>query len=387
MSQPRPIDRQAWIRIARLSGLVSLAALGLSACASLGPSSLADAGGGGQGPSARSGLHGVDKPYEVDGRWYYPHAQPDYDVVGLASWYGAQFHNHHTADGEIFDQWGLSAAHKTLPLPCIVEVTNLENGKRMRLRVNDRGPFVDERVIDVSRAAAESLGFRERGVTRVRVRYVGPAPALPTVLYARNDQAAPSSPAARGGYVARDEIEQVPAAPARSADDADDAQPAAPTLPPPSPLTPATMPAAAPQPLYAEADDQAAPPPSGPVGYAAPATPVQPSAAPPMTYAEAEPQLGMPPPAAPVTPAPVAAPPASAYAVQAAAFASYDNAQRAASRLAQAGAASIRTTTNSQGQILYRVVVAGYPDADAAEAGRARIAAAGFGDARVIAPF
>jgi rare lipoprotein A len=124
------------------------------------------------------GLHGTDKPYEINGRWYYPKVQPDYDQIGLASWYGAAEHNRRTADGEVFDQYGLSAAHKTLPLPSIVEVTNLANGRRIRVRLNDRGPFIDGRLIDLSRGAAEQLGFDRQGVARVRVRYISPAPPL-----------------------------------------------------------------------------------------------------------------------------------------------------------------------------------------------------------------
>ncbi len=120
-------------------------------------------------------VSGTMRPYKVNGRWYTPKAQPDYEEVGLASWYGTIHHGRPTATGEIFDEWRISAAHKTLPLPSIVQVTNLENGKSIRVRVNDRGPFVDGRIIDLSRAAADELGFEKKGVTRVRVRYIGPA--------------------------------------------------------------------------------------------------------------------------------------------------------------------------------------------------------------------
>ncbi len=115
------------------------------------------------------------KPYQVKGIWYYPKEDPRYDEVGIASWYGDQFHNHQTSDGEIFDMWIPSAAHKTLPIPCIVSVTNLDNGKTIKVRVNDRGPFVSGRIIDLSKAAATELGFMQKGTARVRVRYIGPA--------------------------------------------------------------------------------------------------------------------------------------------------------------------------------------------------------------------
>ena len=122
------------------------------------------------------GRYKVGNPYQVDGRWYVPAEQPDYDEVGMASWYGDAFHAKATANGELFDMTAMTAAHKTLPLPSIVEVTHLGNGRRIRVRVNDRGPFVDGRIIDLSRAAAGELGFAGQGLARVRVRYIGPAP-------------------------------------------------------------------------------------------------------------------------------------------------------------------------------------------------------------------
>jgi rare lipoprotein A len=115
-------------------------------------------------------------PYRVNGVLYQPHPQPHYDEVGVATWYGAQYHHHMTSDGEVFDMDKPSAAHTTLPLPSIVEVINLENGRRIRVRVNDRGPFVRGRILDLSREGAKELGFYEKGSARVRVRYVGPAP-------------------------------------------------------------------------------------------------------------------------------------------------------------------------------------------------------------------
>ena len=118
---------------------------------------------------------GTMRPYQVGGTWYRPAYQPHYDEKGLATWYGPQAHYHTTANGERFDERVASAAHKTLPLPCIVEVTNLDNGRRARLRVNDRGPFVAGRILDVSRRGADELGFK--GVAHVRVRDLGPAPA------------------------------------------------------------------------------------------------------------------------------------------------------------------------------------------------------------------
>ena len=115
-------------------------------------------------------------PYEVDGKWYVPAHEPDYDEVGLASWYGPTFHGKASASGEVFDEMALTAAHPTLPIPSMVRVTNLANGRSAVLRLNDRGPFVDDRIIDLSKGAAMALDMKEKGVVQVRVQYEGPAP-------------------------------------------------------------------------------------------------------------------------------------------------------------------------------------------------------------------
>jgi rare lipoprotein A (peptidoglycan hydrolase) len=121
------------------------------------------------------GRYTVGAPYRVAGRLYVPADQPSYDEVGVASWYGEAFDGRATANGERFDMYSASAAHTTLPLPSIVEVTNLENGRSIRVRLNDRGPFKAGRIIDLSKAAARRLGYVEKGLARVRVRYIGPA--------------------------------------------------------------------------------------------------------------------------------------------------------------------------------------------------------------------
>jgi rare lipoprotein A len=122
------------------------------------------------------GSYKLGDPYQIDGQWHTPGEDPGYDRVGTASYYAADFHGRRTANGEIFDMSALSAAHPTLPLPSLVYVTNMENGRTLLLRVNDRGPYVNNRVIDVSRAAARYLGFETRGTARVRARYAGRAP-------------------------------------------------------------------------------------------------------------------------------------------------------------------------------------------------------------------
>jgi rare lipoprotein A len=122
------------------------------------------------------GVYRVGSPYMVGGRVYVPHDDPNYNAVGLASWYGDDFHGRQTANGEIFDVNSISAAHPTLPLPSYVRVTNLSNGHSLIVRVNDRGPYHGDRIIDVSMRAAHLLGFTNRGVAWVRVQYVGRAP-------------------------------------------------------------------------------------------------------------------------------------------------------------------------------------------------------------------
>ncbi|CAL1691782.1 Endolytic peptidoglycan transglycosylase RlpA [Brevundimonas subvibrioides] len=183
-------------RLLAIAGAMS----GLAACAS--------AGGGGPAGTGRAAIpvvtdpapivSGTMRPYQIRGRWYRPEEQPGYDQVGMASWYGDQFNGRPTSTGERFDMHALTAAHKTLPLPGLVEVTNLANGRTVVLRVNDRGPFVDDRIIDLSRGAAEALDMLQRGVGEVRVRYLGRAPrvgggAVLQYAQARPERAVPVS--------------------------------------------------------------------------------------------------------------------------------------------------------------------------------------------------
>jgi rare lipoprotein A len=122
------------------------------------------------------GTYRVGKPYTVAGRVYVPEEDVNYQQEGLASWYGDDFHGRLTANGEVFDMGSLTAAHPTLPMPCYARVTNLANGKSLIVRVNDRGPYHGNRLIDVSNKAAELLEFKGIGIARVRVEYVGRAP-------------------------------------------------------------------------------------------------------------------------------------------------------------------------------------------------------------------
>ncbi|AIB11694.1 lipoprotein [Azospirillum argentinense] len=147
-----------------LRGAVVLAgALTLAACASAPPA-----------PSSsglpRSGVYKVGKPYQVNGVWYYPAEDYSYSETGIASWYGPGFHQKVTANGEVYDQNELTAAHKTLPMPSLVRVTNLDNGRSLVVRINDRGPYANGRIIDMSRRGAQLLGFEGTGTAKVRVQ-------------------------------------------------------------------------------------------------------------------------------------------------------------------------------------------------------------------------
>jgi rare lipoprotein A len=122
------------------------------------------------------GYYHVGEPYRINGHTYYPAENPSYRAEGVASWYGPDFHGRLTANGEIFDMHAISAAHPTLPIPSYARVTNLDNGRSMIVRVNDRGPYARSRLIDVSIGAAKALGFYGDGLAHVRVEYVGRAP-------------------------------------------------------------------------------------------------------------------------------------------------------------------------------------------------------------------
>lgn len=122
------------------------------------------------------GVYKVGKPYKVAGKWYYPREDTKYDEVGVASWYGDDFHGRQTANGEIYDMHALSAAHPTLPLPTYARVTNLSNGRSVVVRVNDRGPYAHDRLIDLSAQTAKVLDMRHHGLAKVRVQYIGRAP-------------------------------------------------------------------------------------------------------------------------------------------------------------------------------------------------------------------
>ncbi|HWE73909.1 MAG TPA: septal ring lytic transglycosylase RlpA family protein [Stellaceae bacterium] len=194
----------------RLACFAALA-LSLAACggAPSGPSENVPPGGG-------KGIYKIGQPYQIDGTWYYPAEDWNYEETGIASWYGEQFHGKYTANGEVFNLNELTAAHRTLPMPTVVRVTNLDNGRSIEVRVNDRGPYARGRIIDMSRRAAQLLGFEGQGTAKVRVQIDVPASIQVASLAGRRGTepalaaAAPAPQAAPVGAVA---AEPLPAPP------------------------------------------------------------------------------------------------------------------------------------------------------------------------------
>ncbi|MFC7332019.1 septal ring lytic transglycosylase RlpA family protein [Rhodocista pekingensis] len=139
----------------------------LSACATRAPAPPPAQSGPAVVPG---GTYKVGDPYQIDGVWYYPAVDYTYNQTGIASWYGPGFHTRATANGENYNENELTAAHQTLPMPSLVRVTNLENGRSIVVRINDRGPFVPGRIIDMSRRGAQLLGFEQQGTAKVRVQ-------------------------------------------------------------------------------------------------------------------------------------------------------------------------------------------------------------------------
>ncbi|HEY3694817.1 septal ring lytic transglycosylase RlpA family protein [Phenylobacterium sp.] len=344
-----------------------LAGVALSACATVHPtlSNRLPTGAAGQAsqgtqPAGKGGVYKVGNPYQVGGIWYVPKEDPAYDHTGVASWYGDEFHMKATANGETFDMHAISAAHTTLPMPSLVEVTNLDNGRKLVVRVNDRGPFVGDRIIDLSREAARQLGYDQKGLANVRVRYLGSAP-LGVGEGTRYAAAGPARPVAPQAAVPAP-IAVVAARP----------------LAPPAPVGAQSLPPAAAAParyetssasVYGRTGETYAP--TAMPGYA---PPVQPAYRP--TYsAQADSPAGRP------------APAGGAYRVQAGAYSNPDAAQRVASQLASAGPATVEPVSREDGATLYRVMLQASNDEAEAWALRDRVAASGYADARVIRPF
>jgi rare lipoprotein A len=303
-------------------------------------------------PEATSrGVYKVGNPYQIDGVWYYPAEDYNYDETGIASWYGPGFHQKFTANGEIFDQNDLTAAHRTLPMPCFVRVTNLDNGRSIVLRVNDRGPYARGRILDVSRRGAQLLGYEGGGTARVRVQ----------ILAQESRDLADAM--RRGGPVMTAQAGLPPpaAAPRETVS-------SAPLAPPPGPAQ--TLPPSAP----------AAPPPA--VVAAPPA-----AAPPPVEPPPAETEVAVAPLAAPV-PDPTGQvrqvpPKRTSIYVQAGAFANRDNAVRLSNQLKSFGPSAVSPVTVA-GQQLYRVRLGPLGSVEEGDRTLDLVVSAGHPEARLI---
>lgn len=289
----------------------------------------------------------VGPPYQANGRWYVPTPEPGYSQTGTASWYGPGFHGQASASGETYDQNAMTAAMPTLPIPSLVQVTNLANGREVILRVSDRGPFVGDRIIDVSRRAAEVLGFDQTGTARVHVRYLGPAPRH----YAENGQAAPMQVAA-------------------------------------APMAPLTIAAGAPV-SYARSAPQVArvdgpiplfPQPGGTTETASAAPSLSetraPTTQPPVqtvAWTQSQPQ--------PLSA--TAAAPLNSYVVQVGAFSDPATAHRIEAAVQSAGSVSVDSRATASGATLYRVRLGPYSSREEADAARRAVANLGFAEAIV----
>jgi rare lipoprotein A len=296
------------------------------------------------------GYYKIGTPYQVEGAWYYPGVDYGYDETGIASWYGPDFHGKFTANGELYDMNDLTAAHPTLPLPSVVRVTNLENGRSIVVRVNDRGPYVRGRIIDLSRRAAQLIGMIGTGTAKVRVQVLADE-SHQVALLAQQGEIPP--------------VERIAAA-----------------VPPPKvtaqELAPPSGVARAPTPPPTVAAPRvAAQPRSNPLIPSAEAA----APNPPVQIADLAPPKSLPP-ANDNQVRVVAVKPSSIF-VQVGAFGQYDNANRLRAKLLHMGPSKI-TQVNVDGQPFFRVRLG--PTASVADADSLldQVVKAGYHDARIV---
>jgi rare lipoprotein A len=405
---------------------IAFLALILAGCASSAPDRLGSSAGRG------IGNYRVGAPYEIKGVWYYPAVDYNYDRTGVASWYGEEFEGRLTANGEIFDLNGMTAAHTTLPMPSIVQVTNLANGRSIRLRVNDRGPFVDGRLIDVSRRAAQLLGFETRGTALVRVTILKDQSIAVAeeamrssgqILVAQTSTAAEPPPApapldsvaATSGSMARDlaplpaeaAFEQravrppsqnaaMPGGPspalarltAPSSISRPSSPPSVPALSPGSPMQLATASSPAPPMLPPGAPPRTVPSPRYRFALISPAEAAElpsaqsPTRKPDFVAGSAPAPVAKMPPSTPKAAITVKQPAGGIY-VQAGAFAQRNNAERVESRIAQLGRVQV-TAASVNGVAMYRVRLGPFKNAEQASRLLARVVDSGFPGARIV---
>lgn len=355
------ISASSAFRALRFAGLAALLA-GLTACGS-------SSKGGGSGASvAQRGTYKVGNPYKIDGTTYTPREEFSYSETGVASWYGPGFHSKSTANGERYDQSDRTAAHRTLQMPAVVRVTNLENGLSTVVRINDRGPFARNRIIDLSRTAAQELDIVRAGTARVRLEQLtqesltvkevalgggGPTEQHQALAQLASGQRNTPAPAAAPPPVA------VAAAP-----------------PSPEPIVqppPAPPPQAAPVQPQMQAPVQSPAPTPAQLGWGGPAPPPRSA---PVAVAATPPAA-----AAIVTSAPAAH--AGGFYIQVGAFSTAENAEKQRSAIRSYGTSEV-TQGSAAGREVYRVRLGPYTTSDAAGIVADRLRRSGYGDARVI---
>jgi rare lipoprotein A len=300
------------------------------------------------GPAvAQRGFYKVGNPYTIDGVTYVPMEEFRHTETGVASWYGPGFHGKYTANGEVYDQSDHTAAHRTLQMPCVLRVTNLDNGLSTIVRVNDRGPYARSRILDVSRAAAEELGMIGRGTARIRIDQLE-AESLAMKQIALNGGGPDEQRAALNQYIAGYRPPPPVAAP-------QPAPPAPAPAPPPPPTPPVTV--------------YPSPPPSAP-SEPPPPPPVR--KGPPTVASIASAATGG------------YVQPGSGFYVQTGAFSSMGNAEKQRGMITSYGSTEI-SPASSAGREVYRVRLGPYSTQEAAGIVADRLRRSGYGDARVVA--
>lgn len=294
------------------------------------------------GPAvAQRGFYKVGNPYTIDGVTYVPTEEFRHTETGVASWYGPGFHGKSTANGEVYDQSDHTAAHRTLQMPCVLRVTNLDNGQSTIVRVNDRGPYARSRILDVSRAAAEELGMVGRGTARIRIDQLE-AESLAMKQIALNGGGPDEQRAALNQYIAGNRPPPIVAAP----------QPPPPApAPPPPPTPPVTVYPNPPPSLPSEPPPRQGPPTVASIASAASGGYVQPG---------------------------------SGFYVQTGAFSSVGNAEKQRGLVTSYGSTEI-SPASSAGREVYRVRLGPYSTQEAAGIVADRLRRSGYGDARVVA--
>jgi rare lipoprotein A len=310
-------------------------------------------GGDNNGAASGRGIYKVGEPYQIQGVWYYPSEDYRYDETGIASWYGPDFHGKYTANGEIYDMNDLTAAHHTLPLPSLVRVTNLDNGRSIVVRVNDRGPFARGRILDMSRRSAQLLGYEQTGTAKVRVQIL----ADESRQLAAQMKSQGAVQVAGGARPYRVDVQPGESAPVNAPRVAVTATPLA---PPPGALPPAPSEAVA-----SVAATPLTPPPGAlmPPSVAAKIPALTQVASQDVT--QTVPKKG------------------SQIYVQAGAFANQDNAQRLSSQLRSVGPTKIVPVTVSN-QHLFRVRIGPLASVEAGDRALDQVVAAGHPEARIV---